>query len=358
MTRAAVRKTASKITEKSLGDLSTSEDEDHELDMAMAEKYMLRVTAGPSYDWSEQKPVFVNTDTPTVFENEFMRSSIKVRIKGYEGLPRGSRPYSPYFEHPMHAKDQYSIEFSFVPKKDLESLDVVWGNDFDHPVRDRLPPAVLFNTAMKIVTHVIDPGIECDAYADEPWLYAPAVSTWMIMNIGDRSEEYQYGEIPHPPEGQPLREGADGDGHDVRQLHGLHENNNKRRKHLLNHKNRERFILEKDRLYQVDFFNPYIDFQKFKLKLPGFSLSCLRYINDKTHHLRYVFKNRKTGDLYFVVIFTLLFADDVDRALEEENARIASENSSMLDMEKGIDSPMIQELDDAPEFIVVEDDDG
>jgi hypothetical protein len=337
-----------------LGDLSASEDsEDEDLDSVMAEKYMLRVTAGASYDMSQQKPVFVNTDIPTVFENEFMKSSVKVRIKGYEGLPRGSRPYSPYFEDPMHTKDQYSIEFSFVPKKDLESLDVVWGNDFDHPIRDRLPPAVLFNAAMKIVTHVIDPGIEYDAYADEPWLYAPAVSTLMIMNIGNKSEEYQYGELPHPPEGQALREGADGDGHDVRRLHGLSENNNKRRKHLLNNKNRERFILEKDRLYQWDFFNPYIDFQKFKLRLPGFSLSCLGYINDKTHHLRYVFKNRKTGDLYFVVIFTLLFADDVDRALEEENARIASENSSMVDLEKRVDTPTIQELKDAPEPIVV-----
>lgn len=354
MAAAALKDKVNKVAEKSLGSPLVSDDEDEELEKIMTEKYMLRVTAGPSYDFKEQKPVFVNTDTATTFENEFMRTSIKVRIRGYEGLPRGSRPYSPYFEDPMHAKDQYSIGFSFVPKKDLDSLDIVWGNDFDHPVRDRLPPAALFNTAMKIVTHIIDPGIQADAYADEPWLYAPAVSTLMILNMGDKSEEYQDGEIPHAADHQPLQEGAEGNGHAYRQFHGLPENNNKRRKHLLNEKNRERFILEKDRLYQADFFNPYIDFQKFKLKLPGFSLSVARYINDKTHHLRYVFKNRKTGDLYFVVIFTLLFGDDVDRALEEENERIASEESSMIDLEeKGIQTPEVQELEDAPEFIVV-----
>ena len=314
---------------------------------------MLRITAGPSYDLCTHQPVFVNTETPTSFENEFMRTTVKVRIRGYDGLPRGSRPYSPYFEHPMHAHDQYSIGFSFVPKRDLESLDVVWGNDFDHPVRDRLPPAPLFNAAVKIVKTVIDPGIRCDAYADEPWLYAPAVSTWMIMNIGDKSPEYQHGNIPYCFEHSPLQEGAEGSGHDVRRLHRLPENNNKRRKHLLNAQNREKFIFEKDRLYQVDFFNPHIDFQKFKLKLPGFSLSVARYINDRTHHLRYVFKNRKTGDLYFVVTFTLLFADDVDRALEDEERRMAAESAQLNDLEKSFGAPGIQEVNDAPEFFVL-----
>jgi len=314
---------------------------------------LLRVTAGPSYDFNEHKPVFVNTETPTCFENEFVRASIKARIRGYEGLPSGSRCSSPYFEHPTRLKDQYSIEFSFVPKKDLESLDVVWGNDFESPIRDRLPPAVLFNTAMKIVTHFIEPTIECDAYADEPWLYAPALSTWTVMNIGNKSDDYRKGELPHPSE-EPLREGAEGNGHDVREQLKLPGDNNKRRKHFWSDKNRESFTFEKDRLYQGDFFNPYIDFQNFKLRLPGFSLSVARYINDKTHHLRYVFKNRKTGDLYFVVVFTLLWADDVDRALGEENVRVAAERLNAPDAEKIMELSAVQEVLDAPEPTAVE----
>lgn len=35
----------------------------------------------------------------------------------------------------MHARDQYSLGFTFVPKQDIPSVDTVWGNDFDHPVR-------------------------------------------------------------------------------------------------------------------------------------------------------------------------------------------------------------------------------
>lgn len=59
---------------------------------------------------------------------------------------------------------------------------------------------------------------------------------------------------------------------------------------------------------------------EFALKLPGFSLGVLRYIDDKTHTLRWVFKNRVTGDVYLVVMFNLLFGEELDEALRAEEA--------------------------------------
>jgi hypothetical protein len=89
------------------------------------EKYMLRVSAGPSYDTATHKPVIVNGNTPTAFENEFMTVKVKVRIRNYNGLPRESPSHSPYFDDPRHAKDQYSVGFSFVPKKDFSAANTV-----------------------------------------------------------------------------------------------------------------------------------------------------------------------------------------------------------------------------------------
>lgn len=57
---------------------------------------------------------------------------------------------------------------------------------------------------------------------------------------------------------------------------------------------------------------------KFMLKLPGFSLKVIKYVGDKTHCLRYVFKNRQTGDMYFNVNFTLLWGDELQNALKED----------------------------------------
>lgn len=293
-----------------------------------ADKYRLLVTAGPSYDVSTHKIVHVNTNTPTYIENEFLRAKLKVRIRGFRGLPSSSPESSPYFEDPAHVKDQYSVAASFVPKQDLPSVDAIWGNDFDHPVRDRLPPG--FNTAFKIVKEWIDPGLECDAYADEPWLYGPALSCWFGFHVGDQVGP--QADLPEAPEAKDvLSEGASGTGTDVREKSNLPSNNEKRRKHFLSQANRESFTFEKDRLYAFDFFNPYLDFGSFALKLPGFSVKVIKYIDDKSHTLRYVFKNRQTGDIYLCVNFNLLWGEKLEKVIKEDEGQIKALAGAEID---------------------------
>lgn len=274
------------------------------------DQYRLFVTAGPSYDLSTHKTVAVNTETPTYIENQFLRAKIQVRIRGFRGLPSSSPPESAYFNDPIHKSDQYSVGFSFVPKIDIPSQDTVWGNDLDHPIRERLPPG--FNTAFRIVKEFIDPGLACDVYADEPWLYGPSLSCWFALRIGDVVADGDDFDAPGV-----LVEGADGRGKDVREKLGLPEHNEKRRKFFLRAENREEFVFEKGRLYQADFYNPYLDFANYALKLPGFSLKVTKYIGDKTHVLRYVFKERNRGDVFFNVNITLLWGEKLERALKE-----------------------------------------
>jgi hypothetical protein len=40
---------------------------------------------------------------------------------------------------------------------------------------------------------------------------------------------------------------------------------------------KEKWVWEYSRTYGVDFFNPYIDFNEFALRLPGFSLPIMKY---------------------------------------------------------------------------------
>jgi hypothetical protein len=68
----------------------------------------------------------------------------------------------------------------------------------------------------------------------------------------------------------------------------------------------------------ADFFNPYLDFSNCALKLPGFSLNVLKYVDDKTHKLRYVFMNREKGEVYFVVIFSLLYGEELQEKADED----------------------------------------
>ncbi|KAK0302310.1 hypothetical protein LTR01_008827 [Friedmanniomyces endolithicus] len=280
------------------------------------EKYKLLVTAGPSYDESQHEVVKVNSGEPVHVENEFLRAKITVRVRGFggRGLPTTSPDSTPYFSDPSHEKDQYSIGFSFVPKRDLPSVDTVWGNDFDHPISKKLPPG--FNTAFKIVKEFIDPGLSCDAYADEPWLYGPCLSCWFAFRIGEKIKE--GADFPGPNDQHAMHEGGDGSGQEVRTKHGIPNKSEKRRKFFLDAHHREDFVFEKGRLYEADFYNPYIDFPNFSLKLPGFSLKVIKYIDQQSHCLRYVFKNRSTNEVYLNVNFRLLWGEQLQKALQRD----------------------------------------
>jgi len=54
--------------------------------MADIKQYMLKVTAGPSYDTSTHQPVHVNTPQSVKISTSDIEASINVRIKDYRGI--------------------------------------------------------------------------------------------------------------------------------------------------------------------------------------------------------------------------------------------------------------------------------
>lgn len=117
------------------------------------------------------------------------------------------------------------------------------------------------------------------------------------------------------PLAKVLAEGGDDSGQKLRQEHSIPEDESKRRKYFANEDKRKGFAFEKERCYQFDFHNGYIDWKNYALKLPGFSLNVLRWINNRTHTVRFALKNRKTGQPYLIVTFRLLFGEELKREL-------------------------------------------
>ena len=97
------------------------------------------------------------------------------------GYPEGSPNTHSYFSCPLYKSQEFSVTFAFQLKKAISGDSLIFGNDFDNPIRDRLPPG--FNTALRIVKWMIDPGIYGDAYADKPHLYGPALSSLNCLRI-------------------------------------------------------------------------------------------------------------------------------------------------------------------------------
>ncbi|KAF3480641.1 uncharacterized protein GIQ15_05988 [Arthroderma uncinatum] len=283
-------------------------------------QYKLQITAGPTYDTSTHSLVHVNTDTNLSIETEHARVNICLRIQDYNGLPTSSPRTHAHFSHPSRSNDQYSLAISFVPKKPIAGDEVVLGNDLDRPIRDRLPPGSGY--AFKFIKWWVDPGLEGDIYADEPYIYGPGLSSWNYFRICGKEGEKYVPEGTDDAETEDIEEstleiheavveeGAEGSGQEVRDRFQIPEDPSQRQKHFLNEQNRKDFEFEPGRVYKADFGNPYIGFSDFTIRIPGFPVPVTKYIDEKNHELRYILKNKATGDIYFVVLFTLLIGTE------------------------------------------------
>ncbi|RHZ70887.1 hypothetical protein CDV55_104806 [Aspergillus turcosus] len=291
-------------------------------------KYRLKVTAGTAYHPNTHKIVPVNRDQTLRIENDLATVSLCVRIQNYTGYPDDSPPTHPYFSHPLHQNDQYSITFAIVFKKPVNGNDLIFGNDFDRPIRDRLPPG--FNAALKLVKWSIDPAMDGDAYADKPYLYSPAVAALNQFRIGETVGKND--EVPTVHD-VVVEEGADGSGVEERAHRGVPEGVAERRKHFQNEEERKRFVFEPGRVYSADFGNPYLVFNDFSLRLPGLTVHATKHIDEKNHYLRYVLKNRETDEVYFVVLFTLILVNYDKEPEVKEGAKQETQESTEKNQE-------------------------
>ncbi|ATY59007.1 f-box domain containing [Cordyceps militaris] len=280
-----------------------------------ADKYILRITAGSDYDPSTHVQVPVNQPSPVAISGPHAAIQLNVRVQNYAGLPPNSPATSPYFAAEPHAtnQDQYSIAFRFTPTTrrqapgaaGISGTDLQFGNDFDRPIRDRLPPG--FNTALRIVKWWIDPGLDGDAYADRPHLYGPALSSFNVLEMGEGAHDPARG-------GLWFDEGA-GPDDEARKRLKMPATGKARMKWALADANKEQFLFEYGKTYGFDFFNPYLDFANLALRLPGFQLSIANYWDGqalRSSNNRRLHQLRTTGDVYLVVVFSLFLRKDLN----------------------------------------------
>lgn len=105
----------------------------------------------------------------------------------------------------------------------------------------------------------IDPGLDGDLYSDTPHLYGNALSSVNILRVGEKVKEGKS--LPEPVgENKALEEGGDSDGEEWRKNKDVPETGDARKKHFLMKGKTEEWEWEKGRVYECDFFNPYLDF--------------------------------------------------------------------------------------------------
>ncbi len=241
-----------------------------------ADQIYVRVKTGN--DYNADKEVLVNKDEPTSITSEEIDALVRVNLQNYRG-PKDSTSTSPYFNADGHSSDLFSIGVLVKFKQDIKGDALLWGNDFDEPIKDHLPYG--FSVAYRIMKTVIDPGIDGDVYADKPYLFGPLLSSMTTIR---KENELSWAHDPISEDLLPDTTGA------------------LRQKHFLDQKQRECFVFKKDEVYAFDFFSGYLDFNSFRLQLPGFALDMLPHMGD-IRYLRFVMKT--TTNLLLVVKFEI-----------------------------------------------------
>ncbi|CDK28141.1 unnamed protein product [Kuraishia capsulata CBS 1993] len=248
---------------------------------ASDQEYVLKVLTAAGYtEGSGFRNVDVNSETPLEFETEWAKVQLIVRIRDFEADDSGESGNSDnldkakvsedsensncYFD--VHKTSKFSIEIRLLFLKDTPGDLLLFGNDFDTPIRDFLPYG-LTSMGLKVLKWV-DPSVEGDLYADRPYLYGKALGSFNRICVAESPAEVagNWDENLSNASTDSLDIPADPV---------------KRQYFFAAKENLEKFQFQKGKVYAFDFTNDYISLGhgKFNLALPGgFELNLASYL--------------------------------------------------------------------------------
>lgn len=216
-------------------------------------KLTLRISIGSSH--SDTTYAYVNDPSKaTKIKNDVFDGHVLVRVRDYKGLaPDNSEVKSNDTEYFSNTSDTSSVQFCGKILVDATGDDLLFGNDFDSPIKASLPPGT--SLGLKALKW-IDPSMETDLYADKPWAFSPLIATMNLLNTVDQS--------PASPDFTRVEE-------DTSNLVKEKINVKQRRAYFADATHRKAQSLHG--LYlSADFSNPYIDFNSLSIALPYVNL--------------------------------------------------------------------------------------
>ncbi|KDN41693.1 DUF1769-domain-containing protein [Tilletiaria anomala UBC 951] len=310
----------------------------------------LNVSAGP--DASSLSTLYVNSDlNPTLVSSAHFHGRIAVRIKHFTGdVPEGKERVAEakYFEEGHGKGMTWSIQVQGRFLKDISTDDLVFGNEFDRPIKDRLP----WGTAVALeAAKFIDPNLEHDLYSDKPWAFSPFVATMTRISAvklssepsssgSDVQEEFRTTAwpvfpspensnasdpayvlddlsplIPYPTSSDAAKD-VDIDDATLNDLKGgtgpdsAPQAHKTRARWFGDRAHRQSIKVTPEHVLTADFCNSFIDFNTLRLELPytgGMGFDLKKYWDGQP--VRYVCKDKSDGTVFFFIQFKIVDMD-------------------------------------------------
>lgn len=277
----------------------------------------LKISAGASAD-ALQTVAVNHDDAPTIIDSPLFHGRIAVRIKNFTGSdPDGveHRKDTPYFSA-NHGKNQsWSMQIQGRFKSTVNADDLVFGNEFDKPIKDHLPYGT--GVALQFVK-LVDPNLEHDLYAQKPHAWSPYLATMPRINsvkLDDAKESVDsWPAFPtHPDYVQDditsliPAQLAEKEKDTVANFKGIDKAHEYRQRFLGNKAHRTQIQVDDSQLVTADFFNGFIDFNDLTLHIPfsgGLKFDLKKYWDGQP--VRYICKDRKTDKVFFVIQFDIV----------------------------------------------------
>ncbi|EPQ31618.1 uncharacterized protein PFL1_00951 [Pseudozyma flocculosa PF-1] len=301
----------------------------------------LRISAGPSVD--SLSTVAVNhDDSPLSISTSNFQGRLTVRIKNFSGeQPSGASAQadSAYFNGGLGKGCSWSMQIQgrFLSPSPISSDDLVFGNEFDRPIKDHLP----YGTGLALqFAKVIDPNLQHDLYAEKPWAFSPYIATmgrvatarlaadkaegkdgfdgWPAFpsaesDTGPRYLDEDVTSLFYTADGK-LDTAIEPDEDAVKNLRGgeagIEKAHDYRKRWFGNKAHRQKCPVTSDQVVTADFFNGFIDFNDLTLHIPfsgGLSFDLKKYWDGQP--VRYVCKDQKSGTVFFVIQFDITDLD-------------------------------------------------
>lgn len=164
------------------------------------------------------------------------------------------------------------IRISIVFNKEIDGNDLLFGNDFDLPIRDILPYG--FSFALGLFKKLVDPSVDGDAYADQPYLYGRALTSFTTIYYKEKDQDWVSLDQPSA---------------------------SKRRQNYLQEEERRKFEFSAGTLYYLEFATPYLEInnETQAVCLPGFKYDVTKLTCSQP--LRYTLKD--SSDVFLSIEF-------------------------------------------------------
>lgn len=208
-------------------------------------------------------------DHPVEINSPNFQGRIAVRIKNFTGEdPTGveHKKDTPYFES-GHGKGQsWSMQIQGRFKSSVNADDLVFGNEFDKPIKDHLPYGT--SVALQFVK-LVDPNLEHDLYAQKPHAWSPYLATMPRINSTPFDKEGESFDdwpaftcTPDYVEDDITslipKDLAEKEKSTVANFKGIDKAHEYRQRFLGNKAHRQEVVIEPTQIVQADFFNGFL----------------------------------------------------------------------------------------------------